>query len=58
MQFGYIKSSELIEKWFALCIEAQGVKEGIKIAVFMPLMIISMIAAFVYVGYSFTVVFG
>jgi len=48
----------LVVGWLALCIDAQGIKEGIKMAVGVPVMIISVLAVFIYIGYSFNTVFG
>ena len=48
----------LVAGWIAACIDAQGVKEGIKMALGIPVMIISMLSMFIYVGYSFHTVFG
>ena len=48
----------LVVGWVAVCIDAQGVKEGIKMAIGIPVMIVSMLSAFIYVGYSFHTVFG
>jgi len=42
----------LVSGWIALCINHGGVKEGIKIAVFVPTVIIVIVGIFVWVGYS------
>jgi len=48
----------VIAVWFAACIDAQGVKNGIVMALGLPVLFVSMAAAFIYVIYSFGVVFG
>ena len=48
----------LVAGWFAACIDAQGVKEGIKMAIGIPVMIATVLAIFIYVAYSFHTVFG
>jgi hypothetical protein len=54
----YVVLGLLVAGWFAACIDAQGVKDGIKMAVGIPLMIISMLALGGYILHSFIVVFG
>jgi len=43
----------IILGWIALCIEAQGVKEGFKMAIAIPLAFTVMISAIVWILYSF-----
>ena len=48
----------IIVGWLALCIDAQGVKEGLKMAIGLPIMIVVVLSAFIWVGYSLDQVFG
>ena len=48
----------IVVGWFALCIDAQGVKEGLKMAVLFPIMIVVILSAFGWVFYSFNKVLG
>lgn len=46
----------VVAGWFALFIKTQGVKEGIIIAVLIPVIIVTVVSVFVYIFYSFGVV--
>jgi hypothetical protein len=48
----------LVVAWFALCIDVQGVKEGIKMATGIPVMIATVLAIIAHIVNSFSVVFG
>jgi len=43
----------IILGWIALCIDARGMKEGVKMAIGLPIMIVVLISAIVWIGYSF-----
>ena len=46
----------VVAGWLAMCIEMQGVKEGVKIAIIIPVLFIVIISMAVYIFYSFGVV--
>lgn len=48
----------LVDGWFAVNIDNLGVRDGIKVAIGIPVMIATVLAIFIYVGYCFSVVFG
>jgi len=43
----------IILGWIALCIDARGMKEGVKMAIGLPIMIVVLISVLMWIGYSF-----
>jgi len=49
--------SLVVSAWFALFIDQHGVKEGVKLAVFVPAILITVLSVVIWVIYSFGKVF-